>query len=101
MFLQDELSPSEAYEHSELLAYKGMVLQEGGQAEAALSLLEQQQVRRLMAAELAGAGRCWSAAAAAGEKADWCRAGALAPPRWALLEQQQQQQCSPCSSSSG
>jgi hypothetical protein len=42
--LQDEVTPSEAYEHSELLAYKGMVLQEGRQAEAALALLEQQQV---------------------------------------------------------
>jgi hypothetical protein len=42
--LQDEISPSEAYEHSELLAYKALVLQEGGQAEAALALLEQQQV---------------------------------------------------------
>jgi hypothetical protein len=45
--LQDEVSPSEAYEHSELLAYKAMVLQEGGQAEAALMLLEQQQVSTL------------------------------------------------------
>lgn len=43
--VQDEISPSEAYEHSELLTYKAMVLQEGGQLEAALTLLEQQQVR--------------------------------------------------------
>ncbi|WIA19181.1 hypothetical protein OEZ85_003826 [Tetradesmus obliquus] len=39
----DEVPPSEAYEHSELLAYKAQVLQEGGQPEAALTLLEQQQ----------------------------------------------------------
>jgi hypothetical protein len=45
--LQDEVTPSEAYEHSELLAYKAMVLQEGGQAEAALALLEEQQVSHM------------------------------------------------------
>ncbi|WIA39458.1 hypothetical protein OEZ86_005557 [Tetradesmus obliquus] len=39
----DEVPSSEAYEHSELLAYKAQVLQEGGQPEAALTLLEQQQ----------------------------------------------------------
>eukprot|EP00883_Tetradesmus_obliquus_P003971 jgi/Sobl393_1/14285/SZX72387.1 len=39
----DEVPPSEVYEHSELLAYKAQVLQEGGQPEAALTLLEQQQ----------------------------------------------------------
>jgi hypothetical protein len=35
---------SEAYEHSELLAYKAQVLAEGGQAEAALALLDAQAV---------------------------------------------------------
>jgi hypothetical protein len=60
--LQDEISPSEAYEHSELLAYKAMVLQEGGQAEAALALLEQQQVSKN-----ARCGKCSSAVAGGGK----------------------------------
>ncbi|KAF8055089.1 NAA15 [Scenedesmus sp. PABB004] len=41
----DEVPASEAYEHSEMLAYKASVLAEGGQPEAALSLLEAQAER--------------------------------------------------------
>jgi hypothetical protein len=42
---QDEVPASEAYEHSELLMYKAQVLAEGGQQEAALALLDAEQVR--------------------------------------------------------
>jgi N-alpha-acetyltransferase 15/16, NatA auxiliary subunit len=42
---QDEVPANEAYEHSELLAYKAQVLAEGGQHAAALELLDQQQAR--------------------------------------------------------
>ncbi|GFH18774.1 TPR_REGION domain-containing protein, partial [Haematococcus lacustris] len=35
-----EVAPSEAYEHSELLLYKAMVLDEGGRLEEALTLLD-------------------------------------------------------------
>jgi len=42
--LQEEIPPNEAQEHSELLAYKALVLQEGGQLQEALNLLEQSKV---------------------------------------------------------
>eukprot|EP00878_Enallax_costatus_P026121 GHUV01028000.1.p1 GENE.GHUV01028000.1~~GHUV01028000.1.p1 ORF type:complete len:125 (+),score=33.39 GHUV01028000.1:1025-1399(+) len=42
----DEIPASEAYEHSELLSYKALVLAEGEQAGAALALLDKEQVRR-------------------------------------------------------
>lgn len=48
---QDEIPASEAYEHSELLLYKAQVLAEGGQQDAALALLDAEQVR--------GADRSW------------------------------------------
>ena len=41
---QDEIPASEAYEHSELLSYKALVLSEGGQSAAALALLDKEQV---------------------------------------------------------
>jgi hypothetical protein len=41
---QEEIPTNEAHEHSELLAYKAMVLQEGGQLQDALNLLEQSKV---------------------------------------------------------
>jgi hypothetical protein len=40
----DEIPDGEAYEHSELLLYKAMVLQEGGRAQEALHLLVASQV---------------------------------------------------------
>lgn len=43
---QDEIPASEAYEHSELLLYKAQALAEGGQQDAALALLDAEQVRR-------------------------------------------------------
>ncbi|GBF95135.1 N-alpha-acetyltransferase auxiliary subunit [Raphidocelis subcapitata] len=41
----EEIPASEAYEHSELLLYKAAVLREGGQARAALDLLQGQRAR--------------------------------------------------------
>jgi hypothetical protein len=54
--LQDEIPSSEAYEHSELLLYKAQVLAEGGQQDAALALLDAEQVRGFEEGEGAGAG---------------------------------------------
>ena len=43
--LQEELSPNEAYEHSEMLLYRAMVLNEGGKYNEALTHLDLCQVR--------------------------------------------------------
>eukprot|EP00775_Hariotina_reticulata_P004730 gene4730-4980_t len=42
----EEIPANEAHEHSELLAYKALVLQEGGQLQEALNMLEQSKVRK-------------------------------------------------------
>lgn len=46
---QEEIPSSEAYEHSELLLYKAQVLQEGGHATEALTLLQTEKVCLLCA----------------------------------------------------
>ena len=42
---QEEVMPNEAYEHSEMLLYRAMVLDEGGQHNEALIHLDLCQVR--------------------------------------------------------
>ena len=42
--LQEEVTPNEAYEHSEMLLYRAMVLDEGGQHNEALIHLDLCQV---------------------------------------------------------
>ena len=42
--LQDEVPKGEEYEHSEMLLYKAMILEEGEQYEDALSHLESRRV---------------------------------------------------------
>ena len=41
-----QVPENEAYEHSEMLLYKALVLEEGGREAAALQLLHDKQVRR-------------------------------------------------------
>ena len=42
--MQEEVTPNEAYEHSEMLLYRAMVLEEGGQHNEALTHLDLCQV---------------------------------------------------------
>lgn len=46
--LQEEVTPNEAYEHSEMLLYRAMVLNEGGKHNEALTHLDLCQVRPLV-----------------------------------------------------
>ena len=46
--LQEELTPNEAYEHSEMLLYRAMILNEGGKHNEALTHLDLCQVRPLV-----------------------------------------------------
>ena len=41
-----QVPENEAYEHSEMLLYKALVLEEGGREAAALQLLHDKQARR-------------------------------------------------------
>jgi hypothetical protein len=41
---QEEVPPSEAYEHSEMLLYRALILEEGGQLQEALAYLEESKV---------------------------------------------------------
>ena len=42
--MQEEVAPNEAYEHSEMLLYRAMVLEEGGHLDEALTHLDLCQV---------------------------------------------------------
>ena len=42
--MQEEVAPNEAYEHSEMLLYRAMVLEEGGHFDEALTHLDLCQV---------------------------------------------------------
>lgn len=42
--LQEEVPPSEAYEHSEMILYRALVLEEGGQVKEALEYLDSSKV---------------------------------------------------------
>ena len=43
-WVQEEVAPNEAYEHSEMLLYRAMVLEEGGHLDEALTHLDLCQV---------------------------------------------------------
>ena len=43
---QEEVPASEAYEHSEMLLYRALILEEGGQLEEALAYLQESKVGR-------------------------------------------------------
>ena len=42
--MQEEVPASEAYEHSEMLLYRALILEEGGQLEEALAYLQESKV---------------------------------------------------------
>lgn len=46
--VQEEVAPNEAYEHSEMLLYRAMALDEGGKHSEALTHLDLCEVRRRM-----------------------------------------------------